>query len=50
MIMPAKMFSAMGVWTSLGPQLTTPTPSPSPQGGGALKFAALYRIEFWNMD
>jgi hypothetical protein len=24
MIMPAKMFSAMGVWTSLEPQLTTP--------------------------
>jgi hypothetical protein len=24
MIMPAKMFSAMGVWSSLEPQLTTP--------------------------
>jgi hypothetical protein len=24
MIIPAKMFSAMGVWTSLEPQLTTP--------------------------
>jgi hypothetical protein len=35
MIMPAKMFSAMGVWTSLEPQLTTPTPSPSPQEGGS---------------
>jgi hypothetical protein len=33
MIMPAKMFSAMGVWTSLEPQLTTPT-HPSPQEGG----------------
>jgi hypothetical protein len=28
MIMPAKMFSAMGVWTSLEPQLTTPAPAP----------------------
>src|SRR3981081_1265824 len=26
--------SAMGVWTSLEPQLTTPTTSPSLQGGG----------------
>src|SRR6476660_3180408 len=34
MIMQAKMFSAMGVWTSLEPQLTTPTTSPSLQGGG----------------
>ena len=34
MIMQAKMFSAMGVWTSLEPQLTTPTISPSLQGGG----------------
>jgi hypothetical protein len=30
MIMPAKMFSAMGVWTSLEPQLTTPHPQPLP--------------------
>jgi hypothetical protein len=29
MIMQAKVFSAMGVWTSLEPQLTTPTTSPS---------------------
>jgi hypothetical protein len=49
MIMPAKMFSAMGVWTSLEPQLTTPHPSPSPQEGGEpTEFAAL--IEFWKMD
>ena len=34
MIMQAKMFTAMGVWTSLEPQLTTPTTSPSLQGGG----------------
>ena len=34
MIMQAKMFSALGVWTSLEPQLTTPTTSPSLQGGG----------------
>jgi hypothetical protein len=34
MIMQAKIFSAMGVWTSLEPQLTTPTTSPSLQGGG----------------
>ena len=34
MIMQAKMFTAMGVWTSLEPQLTTPTISPSLQGGG----------------
>jgi hypothetical protein len=33
MIMPAKMFSA--VWTSLEPQLTTPTPSPSHKKEGA---------------
>jgi hypothetical protein len=47
MIMPAKMFSAMGVWTSLEPQLTTPTPSHSPrEGGEPTEFAALYRIEF----
>jgi hypothetical protein len=31
MIMQAKMFTAMGVWTSLEPQLTTPTTSPSLQ-------------------
>ena len=30
MIVPAKMFSAMGVWTSLEPQLTTPQPQPLP--------------------
>ena len=30
MIMPAKMFSAMGVWTSLEPQLTTPPPPAPP--------------------
>ena len=43
------MFSAMGVWTSLEPQLTTPHPSPSPQEGGEpTEFAAL--IEFWKMD
>jgi len=36
MIMPAKMFSTMGVWTSLEPQLTTPTPSPSPREGSPL--------------
>ena len=41
MIMPAKMFSAMGVWTSLEPQLTTPP-------RGAREFAAL--IEFWKVD
>jgi len=29
MIVPAKMFSAMGVWTSLEPQLTTPQPLPT---------------------
>jgi hypothetical protein len=28
MIMPAKMFGAMGVWTSLEPQLTTPPGEP----------------------
>ena len=51
MIMPAKMFSAMGVWTSLEPQLTTPHPSHSPQEGGEpTELAALYRIEFWKMD
>jgi hypothetical protein len=51
MIMPAKMFSAMGVWTSLEPLLSAPTPSPSPQGRGEpTEFAALYRIEFWKMD
>ena len=53
MIMPAKMFSAsaMGVWTSLEPQLTTPTPSPSPQEGGEpTEFGALHRIEFWKMN
>jgi hypothetical protein len=51
MIMPAKMFSAMGVWTSLGPQLTPPPPSHSPEEGGEpTEFAALYRIEFWKMD
>jgi hypothetical protein len=45
------MFSAMGVWTSLEPQLTTPHPSPSPQEGGeSTEFAALYRNEFWKMD
>ena len=32
MIMQAKVFSAMGVWTTLEPQLTTPTTSPSLQG------------------
>ena len=37
MIMPAKMFSAMGVWTSLEPEVGEPT-----------EFAAL--IEFWKMD
>ena len=47
MIMPAKMFSAMGVWTSLEPQLTTPHPSPQ-EGGEPTEFAAL--IEFWKMD
>lgn len=50
MIMQAKMFSAMGVWTSLEPQLTTPTTSPSLQGGGEPEFAALYRFDFWKMD
>ena len=51
MIMPAKMLNAMGVWTSLEPLLTTPTPSPSPQGRAEpTEFAALYRIEFWKMD
>ena len=51
MIMPAKMFSAMGVWTSLEPQLTTPHPQPLPtRRRGATEFAALYRIEFWKMD
>jgi hypothetical protein len=29
MIVPAKMFSALGVWTSLEPQLTTPQPLPT---------------------
>ena len=48
MIMPAKMFSAMGVWTSLEPQLTTPHPQPLPKGGEPTEFAAL--IEFWKMD
>ena len=46
MIVPAKMFSAMGVWTSLEPQLTTP-PAPPQE---PTEFAALYRIEFWKMD
>jgi hypothetical protein len=42
------MFSAMGVWTSLEPQLTTP-PAP-PHKGESTEFAALYRIEFRTMD
>ena len=51
MIMPAKMFSAMGVWTSLEPQLTTPQPQPLPtRRRESTEFAALYRIEFWKMD
>jgi hypothetical protein len=33
MIVPAKMFSAMGVWTSLEPQLTTPQPLPTRRRG-----------------
>jgi hypothetical protein len=37
------MFSAMGVWTSLEPQLP-------PHKGESTEFAALYRIEFWKMD
>ena len=38
--MSAKMFSAMGVWTSLEP------PSPSPQEGGEpTEFAALQILE-----
>ena len=51
MIMQAKVFSAMGVWTSLEPQLTTTTTSPSLQGKeGSPEFAALYRFDFWKMD
>jgi hypothetical protein len=49
MIMPAKMFSALGVWTSLEPQLTTPQPLPT-RRREPTEFAALYRIEFWKMD
>ena len=30
---PAKMFSALGVWTSLEPQLTTPQPLPTRRRG-----------------
>jgi len=33
MIMPAKMFSALGVWTSLEPQLTTPPAPPHTKEG-----------------
>jgi hypothetical protein len=44
------MFGAMGVWTSLEPQLTTPTPQPLKEGGEPTEFAALYRNEFWKMD
>jgi hypothetical protein len=46
MIMQAKMFSAMGVWTSLEPQLTTPPYKEE----GSPEFAALYRFDFWKMD
>ena len=49
MIMPAKMFSAMGVWASLGRNSRPPSPSPQ-EGGEPTEFAALYRIEFWKMD
>jgi hypothetical protein len=49
MIMPAKMFSAMGVgrvWSH-----NPPAPSPSPQEGGEpTEFGALHRIEFWKMN
>ena len=50
MIMQAKMFSAMGVWTGLEPQLTTPTTSPPYKEEGSPEFAALYRFDFWKMD
>ena len=48
MIMPAKMFSAMGVWTSLEPQLTTPPPHKKEES--PLSSRSCYRIEFWKMD
>ena len=50
MIMQAKMFSAMGVWTSLEPQLTPPPPAPPFKEEGSPEFAALYRFDFWKMD
>ena len=48
MIMQAKMFSAMGVWTSLEPQ--PPPPAPPYKEEGSPEFAALYRFHFWKMD
>jgi hypothetical protein len=45
MIMPAKMFSAMGVWTSLEPQLTTRHPSPQ-EGVEPAEFAPCIGLNF----
>ena len=50
MIMQAKMFTAMGVWTSLEPHSRPPPSAPPYKEEGSPEFAALYRFDFWKMD
>ncbi len=51
MIMQAKVFSAMGVWTSSGTTTHDPHHQPLPtRKEGSPEFAALYRFDFWKMD